>query len=298
MPCRLCHTTCQTRELTCPKPNFPKIGRVYSNPRFFTTIMDTNSDAQLDELDCFSSMDPASFYAALSPAVPLQSASVPRYPIRVRPAKAGDRSLNASRSQSTLRRSEREKKPHLSGEYAASLRRSARERKLRAVTNAVTSLTAPVHSASRKRTLSVSAVQNSANEAQAVAKKQRMDEKKAVCSRSPSQSSSAYCGVPQQTLVSNERRDARDKARKKWLYHHRRLFEPLLPSSSAYFETLKNEVERLDSKVIVPFHELDEQPASISVATLKDYQLYGLSFLVWMYKNGTLDFCPCSERHG
>lgn len=63
----------------------------------------------------------------------------------------------------------------------------------------------------------------------------------------------------------------------------------MLPSSSAYFEMLKNEIERLDSKVIVPFHELDEQPASINIATLKDYQLHGLSFLVWMYKNGTLE---------
>lgn len=87
----------------------------------------------------------------------------------------------------------------------------------------------------------------------------------------------------------NERRDARDRVRKKWLYYHKQLFEPLLPSSSAYFETLKNEIERLDSKAIVPFHELDEQPASISEATLKDYQLTGLSFLVWMYKNGTLE---------
>ncbi len=86
----------------------------------------------------------------------------------------------------------------------------------------------------------------------------------------------------------NERRDVRDRARKKWFYYHKQLFEPLLHSSSAYFETLKNEIERWDSKAIVPFHELDEQPALISEATLKDYQLNGLSFLVWMYKNGTL----------
>jgi hypothetical protein len=144
--------------------------------------MDTNS-AQLDELDCFSSIDPALFYAAMSPAVPLQSASVPRYPIRVNAALAGGRSRNASHSQTNLRRSERETKPQISGEHTESLRRSAREIKPRTVSG-VTPLTASVHTAPRKRTLSVSALQNAANAAQAVAKKQRMDEKKAACSRS------------------------------------------------------------------------------------------------------------------
>ena len=141
--------------------------------------MDTNS-AQLDELDCFSSMDPAVFYATASPMVPLQSASVPRYPIRVN---AAGRSRNASHSQTNLRRSERETKPQISRDHTASLRRSTRERKPRTVSG-VTLLTEPVHTAPRKRTLSVSAVQNGANEAQAVAKKQRMEEKKAACSRS------------------------------------------------------------------------------------------------------------------
>lgn len=144
--------------------------------------MDTNS-AQLDELDCFSSMDPAVFYATASPMVPLQSASVPRYPIRVNATLAGGRSRNASHSQTNLRRSERETKPQISGDHTASLRRSTRERKPRTVSG-VTLLTEPVHTAPRKRTLSVSAVQNGSNEAQAVAKKQRMEEKKAACSRS------------------------------------------------------------------------------------------------------------------
>ena len=155
--------------------------------------MVTNS-AQFDELDCFSSMDPASFYAPLAPAVPLQTASVPRYPIRGKPELAGGESRNASHSQANLRHSERETKPQISGGHTANLRRSARERKPRVV-SAVTTLTTPIQTASRKRTLSVSAVQNSANAAQAVAKKQRMDEKKAVCSRS-SVDSSAYCWVP------------------------------------------------------------------------------------------------------
>jgi SWI/SNF-related matrix-associated actin-dependent regulator of chromatin subfamily A member 5 len=36
----------------------------------------------------------------------------------------------------------------------------------------------------------------------------------------------------------------------------------------------------------LPFHELDEQPKLVTGGTLKDYQLHGLSFLVWMWKNG------------
>ncbi|KAF8636103.1 hypothetical protein AX17_003808 [Amanita inopinata Kibby_2008] len=147
---------------------------------------------------------------------------------------------------------------------ATSLRRSARERKPRLV-GEVASLTV---NTSRKRTLSVSMMQSVAERAEAAAKKQRMDEKKA------------------QTVATNDKRDARDRARKKWLYHHRRLFEPLLPSSTVFFEGLGREVERMNQKAVVPFHELDQQPSVIKQATLKDYQLCGLSFLVWMYKNG------------
>ncbi|KAF8342516.1 P-loop containing nucleoside triphosphate hydrolase protein [Amanita rubescens] len=213
-------------------------------------------------------MDPATFYG-VPPTFSVQPASAPTYslrPRRVNPAER-DASLSATSSEGSLRRSHREKKPRISDEKAENLRRSARERKTRVVSG-VAPLTVPEDPAPRKRTLSVSVLQNGARAAQSAVKKQKMDGKKA------------------QTLVVNERRDVRDRARKKWFYYHKQLFEPLLHSSSAYFETLKNEIERLDSKAIVPLHELDEQPALISEATLKDYQLTGLSFLVWMYKNG------------
>ena len=136
--------------------------------------MVTNSD-HLDELDCFSSMDPASFYG-VSPSVSRQAASMPRYPIQLE--LGGSR--NASHSEGDLGCSERDKTPRFSEGCSANLRRSARERKPR-VLSGMSPLTAPVGAAPRKRTLSVSALQNGASAAQGFAKKQRMDEKKAVC---------------------------------------------------------------------------------------------------------------------
>jgi len=76
-------------------------------------------------------------------------------------------------------------------------------------------------------------------------------------------------------------------ARKIWLYRHRHIFEPLLPPSSVFFDHLKTEMEASkDRTPYVPLHELDEQPKLVRGGDMKDYQLQGLSFLVWMYSNG------------
>ncbi|KAF8961860.1 P-loop containing nucleoside triphosphate hydrolase protein [Flammula alnicola] len=114
----------------------------------------------------------------------------------------------------------------------------------------------------RKRTLSSAAPKSAA-------KKLKLDEKKA------------------KTALVNDKQDARDKARKMWLWCHRALFEPLLHANSGFFEQLRKEMELNSEETIsfVPFHELDEQPKLIK-ATMKDYQLHGLSFLVSMYQNG------------
>ncbi|KAF8634735.1 hypothetical protein AX15_000747 [Amanita polypyramis BW_CC] len=218
-------------------------------------------DHEQDELDCLSVMDPSIFYGVpVPPGVPpSNSVTAPKYNLRLRfpgPPESS-RSRSVSSSDTSLRRPSREKKL----ETLANLRRSAREKKQRTVTEVVPlTLGMP-----RKRTLSVSTLQNGVEVA---AKKSRMDEKKA------------------QTVVINVKRDARDKARKRWLCHYRHLFQPLLPASSSYLESLVSEVERFGQKAIVPFLEFDEQPSLIKGATLKDYQLSGLSFLVWMYKNG------------
>ncbi|KAK2463894.1 hypothetical protein APHAL10511_004066 [Amanita phalloides] len=218
---------------------------------------------EYDELDCFSAMDPAQFYGLSSAddADPLPQLER-RYPTRVKLLVSAeyDRSRSSSVSELGLRRSERARKPRFS---EANQEWSTRDRKARVMTEVD-----PTKPTPRKRALSISALENGTDAARAASKKLRIDGKKA------------------QTILVNERRDARDRAKKKWIYHHKQLFEPLLPTSSAYVGHVKSEVERMNQRFIVPFHELDEQPALIIEATLKDYQLYGLSYLVWMYKNG------------
>ncbi|PFH46225.1 hypothetical protein AMATHDRAFT_70336 [Amanita thiersii Skay4041] len=207
-----------------------------------------------DELDCFLAMDPALFYA--TPEVtPTPGQGTP---IRTRDASVVS-SLGVASSTDSR---------------GASLRRSNRARKPSQVKELRTLIVSEQQQQQRqrKRTLSVSVLQNADETVEAVAKKLKRDEKKA------------------HTAALNDKRDARDRARKKWLYHHQRLFEPLLPTSSRsmYFDTLRKEVERMEpsQRAGVPLHELDEQPTLIKGAVLKDYQLYGLSYLVWMFKNG------------
>jgi hypothetical protein len=135
---------------------------------------------ELDELDCFSFMDPTTFYG-VPPTFSVQPAGAPTYSLRPRQVNPAERgaSLSATSSEESLRRSQREKIPRISGEEAEKLRRSARERRMRVVSGVVP-LTVPADPAPRKRTLSVSILQNGAREAQSAAKKQKMDGKKAV----------------------------------------------------------------------------------------------------------------------
>ncbi|THH29276.1 hypothetical protein EUX98_g4910 [Antrodiella citrinella] len=118
-------------------------------------------------------------------------------------------------------------------------------------------------SAKRKRTQSESKV------TEAAAKRARMGDKVA------------------HTAQLNKRRIRVENARRRWLLKHRNLFEPLLPENSAFFNALEKENKVLhDSGAYLPLHELDEQPSLIEGGEMKDYQLYGLSFLAWMYHNG------------
>jgi hypothetical protein len=84
--------------------------------------------------------------------------------------------------------------------------------------------------------------------------------------------------------------------RKNWLFAHRALFEPLLPSSStAFFSHLITEMA-MEGKAMppVPMRDFLEQPKLIVGGEMKEYQLAGLSFLAHMYHNGR---CIVS-RHG
>lgn len=130
----------------------------------------------------------------------------------------------------------------------------------------------------RKRTLSTSALQNS--DQKNAAKKIKLDQKKAVSAQAyhPKFTSPILMDIPlssQQTGAQNKKREARDDARKKWLYCHRDVVEPLLPPASTFFDQLQKEMEREHGRVIsfVPTHVLDEQPKLIKGGQMKDYQV-------------------------
>ncbi|KAG6887949.1 hypothetical protein C0995_011389 [Termitomyces sp. Mi166 len=120
----------------------------------------------------------------------------------------------------------------------------------------------------RKRTLSTSALRNLAQEN--AMKRTKIDDQKA------------------QTEATTKKRDARDEARKKWLYCQRDVVEPMLPPNSAFFDNLRKEIEQTygDGISFKPLHCFDIQPKLIKGGEMKDYQLEGLSFLVSMYQNG------------
>ncbi|KAG6830939.1 hypothetical protein H0H92_013867 [Tricholoma furcatifolium] len=129
------------------------------------------------------------------------------------------------------------------------LRRSQRAR-----SSLKTSISAPI---TRKRSLSLSKKENLSKAH--VVKRQKMDDRKA------------------QTGVVNKQRDSRDEARKKWLYCHKNVVQPMLPPNSTFFEHLETELERThkDSISFKPLHSLDMQPKLIKGGQMKDYQVRG-----------------------
>ncbi|KAK0184817.1 P-loop containing nucleoside triphosphate hydrolase protein [Armillaria mellea] len=132
------------------------------------------------------------------------------------------------------------------------LRRSSRSK---------TTLFSSVEKVPRKRSASTNPV---ADTSVKVLKKQKLEEKKA------------------NTVLVHEKRATRDVAMGTWLRAHRDYFEPLLPSVS----TIEPFLASRTSAAPVKFHSLQVQPDDIKGGEMKDYQLHGLSFLVYMYKNG------------
>ncbi|OAX35586.1 hypothetical protein K503DRAFT_358854, partial [Rhizopogon vinicolor AM-OR11-026] len=117
----------------------------------------------------------------------------------------------------------------------------------------------------RVRTISLSAVENDGNSGQ---KKQKMQDKKA------------------NTIVIHAKRVQLESARRQWLYPHHDLFQPLLPSTS-FFDALRREMQEIGGKpAYAPFRVLTVQPSLVEGGEMKDYQLQGLAFLIYMYKNG------------
>lgn len=76
-----------------------------------------------------------------------------------------------------------------------------------------------------------------------------------------------------------------EASRRSFFNHHRSIFEPLLPAHSTFFDKLCRESVKPQDGVYRPRRD-EEQPSLIQAGNMKDYQLDGLSFLVWMHKNG------------
>ncbi|KAF9259046.1 hypothetical protein L218DRAFT_908811 [Marasmius fiardii PR-910] len=158
--------------------------------------------------------------------------------------------------------------PRLQTTSEESARRSSRTRRL------AVRYTTPVNENGVKRK------RNSTSGTSGV-KKTKIDEGKAAIQKAVKEEKKAN------TQAVVERRAERDARRSQWFLRHRDLIQPLLPSSSTLLSTLGTGHQ--SSKIpYTPFHELEEQPKCISkeLGEMKDYQLLGLSFLVYMYQNG------------
>lgn len=74
-------------------------------------------------------------------------------------------------------------------------------------------------------------------------------------------------------------------ARNAFLYAHKEYFQPLLPETS-YIDKLQRMYDMSgEDPATAPYTSISTQPTGIT-ATMKPYQLEGLSFLVYMHKNG------------
>ena len=74
--------------------------------------------------------------------------------------------------------------------------------------------------------------------------------------------------------------------RQAFLVHHASLFKPLLPPSNYYSKLSATVTSDAHARGFMPYHELAQQPSLIQNGEMKQYQLQGLSFLVWLFENG------------
>jgi SWI/SNF-related matrix-associated actin-dependent regulator of chromatin subfamily A member 5 len=71
-----------------------------------------------------------------------------------------------------------------------------------------------------------------------------------------------------------------------FLLHHQALFKPLLPENNYYTKALKGDPRAVIDGGFVPYHLVSGQPSLIKHGQMKEYQLQGLSFLIWLHENG------------
>lgn len=66
-------------------------------------------------------------------------------------------------------------------------------------------------------------------------------------------------------------------AQHRWIYHHKRLFIPLVGPKSHFFSNLEKEINGLapEKRAIVEFEEIEKQPKLIKGGQMKDFQVSG-----------------------
>ena len=74
--------------------------------------------------------------------------------------------------------------------------------------------------------------------------------------------------------------------RHSFLVHHEKLFRPLLPAAANYYTRAEAKETIKEIEGFVPYRLVTEQPSSIKNGQMKEYQLQGLSFLIWLHENG------------
>lgn len=74
--------------------------------------------------------------------------------------------------------------------------------------------------------------------------------------------------------------------RQTFLVLHEHLFQPLLPATNYYIKVPASVTNNAHAQGFIPYRSLTEQPSLIKNGQMKQYQLQGLSFLVWLYSNG------------
>jgi len=87
-------------------------------------------------------------------------------------------------------------------------------------------------------------------------------------------------------VLASAKKLAVEASRRTFFRRHRSTFEPLLPHNSKFFDKLAAEPVAGQSSIYQHRRELEDQPSLIQGGQMKDYQLLGLSFLVWMHENG------------
>jgi SWI/SNF-related matrix-associated actin-dependent regulator of chromatin subfamily A member 5 len=74
--------------------------------------------------------------------------------------------------------------------------------------------------------------------------------------------------------------------RNAFLLRHQTFFAPLLPESNFYSKLSAADIALATHNDVSAPRPVMKQPSLVTNGRMKEYQLQGLSFLIWLYENG------------